>query len=96
MTALPQFRFRLYLAGTTENSQLARANLTALCREHFAGQYTIEVINVLVDPLRAQRDGAFITPMLVKHDPTPVVRIIGTLNDPELLLRSLGREPVVL
>ena len=87
-----QFRFRLYVAGTTANSVQAITNLMALCRAQWPDRHEVEVVDVLRHPFRAQADGVFITPMLVKHAPAPVCRIIGTLSQPEKVLRALGEE----
>ena len=47
------FEFRLYVAGVTRNSELARANLAILCATLTPGQYAVEVVDVLEEPDRA-------------------------------------------
>ena len=84
------FKFRLYLAGNTPNSVLARANLGALCRLHLPGRYMIEVVDVTKEPKRALTDGIFMTPSLIKLAPSPVRMIVGTLNRSDSLLEALG------
>ena len=59
------FKFRLYIAGGTENSGQALANLTALCDTHLQDRHEIEVVDVLRDPRRALADSVFMTPALV-------------------------------
>lgn len=90
MKSAARFGLRLYVAGTTSNSVQAIANLTVFCRTHLPDRHDIEVIDVLRHPHRAQQDGVFITPMLIKYAPTPVGRIIGTLGQPEKLGQALG------
>jgi len=85
-----EFRFRLYVAGDAPNSVLARANLNALCRSHFAGAFEIEVVNVLRERTRALADRVRLTPTLIKLAPGPMKRIVGTLADPRRVLRALG------
>lgn len=85
-----RFGFRLYVAGTTSNSVQAIANLTHLCRAHLPDRHEVEVIDVLRHPHRAQAEGVFITPMLVKHAPAPACRVVGTLSQPEKLVQALG------
>ena len=43
----PQWQLRLYVAGQTAKSIVALANLQRFCEEHLAGQYSIEVIDLL-------------------------------------------------
>ena len=84
------FKFRLFVAGDTQNSADALDNLTALCKAHLAGHYEIEVVDVFRDSQRARADGIRMTPALVKFAPSPEQRIIGTLSDTAHVLRILG------
>ncbi len=56
------FKFRLYIAGDTQNSVQALANLTALCEVRLSNHYEIEVVDVLREPKRALADAIFMTP----------------------------------
>ena len=84
------FKFRLYIAGDTENSVQALANLTALCELSLSNHYEIEVVDVLQEPKRALADGIFMTPTLVKLAPLPVKKIVGTLSESGRILKVLG------
>jgi len=88
------FRLRLYIAGGTQNSAQAVANLTALCHAHLPDRYNIELVDVLRDPKRALEDQIFMTPTLVKLAPPPVGRIVGTLNEAQFVLNALGVVPL--
>ena len=88
------FKFRLYVAGDAQNSAQAVANLTLLCRTHLAGQHEIEVVDVFREPKRALADGILMTPTLVKLEPYPIRRIVGTLSQTTVLLQALGLEVV--
>ena len=88
------FEFRLYVAGGTENSAAALVNLTNLCRAHLPDIHRIEVVDVFRNPKRALADRIFMTPALVKVGPLPVCTIVGTLSCTELVLQTLGLEPV--
>jgi circadian clock protein KaiB len=85
-----KFNFRLYIAGDTQNSAQARANLAAICRNHLSGLHEIEIVDVLKEPQRALADGIFMTPTLVTLGPAPARKIVGTLNQPETVLQALG------
>lgn len=82
--------FRLYLAGGAPNSVRALANLHAFCGKHFPGTHRIEVIDVLLEPLRALEDAILVTPTLLKISPAPDMQIIGNLSAEEEVLRALG------
>ena len=83
------FKFSLYVAGGTQNSASAVANLTTLCRKHLPDRHVIEIIDVFREPKRALADGILMTPTLIKLWPSPVRRIIGALSDTQSLLVAL-------
>lgn len=84
------FRFRLYVAGDTQNSAQAVSNLTMLCRAKLPNQHQIEIVDVLREPMRALKDHIHMTPTLVKLAPSPVRTIVGTLSQTQPLLQALG------
>jgi circadian clock protein KaiB len=86
------FKFRLYVAGDTPNSQQAEENLRAICRTHLSGQHEIEIVDVLREPKRALADAVFMTPTLLKLAPLPTRRIVGTLSQLSTVLLALGLE----
>jgi circadian clock protein KaiB len=88
------FKFRLYVAGDAHNSGQAVANLTAFCRAYLPGRHHIEIVDVFKDPRRALADSVFMTPTLVRLTPAPVLRIVGTLNQTQPLLQTMGLEGV--
>ena len=94
MSRTSMFKFRLYVAGDTQNSAEARANLTAICRDHLSGQHEIEIVDVLKEPMRAVADGILMTPTLFKFAPAAAKKIVGTLSQTETVLQALGLETV--
>lgn len=83
------WRLRLYVAGQSPKSLDAFANLKALCEEHLAGQYEMEIVDLLEDPAMAVRDNVLAVPTLVRLLPPPSRRIIGTLSDTHRVLSYL-------
>jgi len=74
-------RLRLYVTGQSPNSARALANLESICQELLGcGQYELEVVDILLDPLRAVNDQIIVTPTLVKL-PLPSVQIVGDLSE---------------
>lgn len=83
---------RLYVAGSAPNSLHALANIHAICAEHFASGYELEVVDLLEHPRRALDDGIIVTPTLIRLSPLPLRRLIGNLNDTgQALLVLKGR-----
>jgi len=87
------WNLRLYVAGQTQKSIKAFANLKKICEEHLAGEYRIEVIDLLKNPQLAKGDQIVAIPTLVRKLPEPLKRIIGDLADTERVLVGLDIRP---
>ncbi|HEX6212658.1 MAG TPA: circadian clock KaiB family protein [Methylomirabilota bacterium] len=83
------YQLRLYVAGQTERSLMAIANLRRICEEHLAGRYTIEVIDLKEQPYLARHDNILAIPTLVRRLPEPLRRIVGDLSNVERTLVGL-------
>lgn len=83
------YELRLYVAGQTPKSLTAFANLKKLCEEHLAGQYHIEVVDLLKHPQLASGDQILAIPTLVRKLPEPIKKIIGDLSNTERVLVGL-------
>jgi circadian clock protein KaiB len=79
----------LYVAGQSPKSLRAIENLTVICEEHMAGEYEIEVIDLLEQPRLAKGDEIVAVPTLIRALPEPVRRIIGDLSDTDRVLVGL-------
>jgi circadian clock protein KaiB len=87
------WNLRLYVAGQTAKSMTAFANLKKVCEEHLAGKYTIEVVDLLVNPQLARGDQIVAIPTLVRKLPEPIRKIIGDLSNTERVLVGLQLRP---
>jgi circadian clock protein KaiB len=81
---------RLYVAGSTPKSVRAFANLKQICETHLAGDYRIEVVDLLENPTLAEGDQIIAIPTLVRQLPPPVRKIIGDLSQTERVLVGLN------
>jgi circadian clock protein KaiB len=90
------WELRLYIAGQTPKSILALKNITKYCRENLDGKYTIEIVDLLVNPHLAEGDQIFAIPTLVRKFPVPLRRIIGDLSNEEKVLLGLNIRPAVV
>jgi len=83
------WQLRLYVAGQSPKSVAAFANLKRLCEEHLAGEFEIEVIDLIENPRLAKDDQIVAIPTLVRKLPEPIRKIIGDLSDTERTLVGL-------
>lgn len=89
----PSYLLKLYVAGQTPKALTAFANLKNICEEYLAGQYQIEVIDLLVNPTLAKDDQILALPTLVRKLPEPIRKIIGDLSNTERVLVGLDIKP---
>ncbi len=85
-----EYKFELYVAGDGIRSRTAIETLIRMCEERLAGRHELEVIDVLVDPERAESAKILATPTLLRREPTPSIRIIGDLTLTTSVLAKLG------
>lgn len=84
-----KWQLRLYVAGQTPKSVTAFANLKRLCEEYLAGEFEIEVIDLIENPRLAKDDQIVAIPTLVRKLPEPIRKIVGDLSDTERTLVGL-------
>jgi circadian clock protein KaiB len=89
-----EWELRLYVAGQTQKSIAAFANLKHICEEHLKGQYRIEVIDLVKNPQLARGDQILAIPTLVRKLPKPMKKIIGDLSNTERVLVGLDVRPL--
>jgi circadian clock protein KaiB len=90
---VPEWQLRLYVAGQTAKSTAAFDNLKRVCETHLAGRYSIEVVDLLVNPRLAAGDQILAVPTLVRKFPEPIRKIIGDLSNEERVLVGLDVQP---
>jgi len=72
---------RLYVAGNAPNSLAAVGNLRAALQELGRADVELEVLDVFDGVERALADGVLVTPLLIRVQPGPPVRVMGSLSD---------------
>ena len=88
-----EWQLRLYVAGQTAKSTAAFQNLKRVCETHLAGRYSIEVVDLLLNPRLAAGDQILAVPTLVRKFPEPIRKIIGDLSNEERVLVGLDVQP---
>lgn len=81
---------KLYITGQSSLSSASVRNLLRCCREHLAGRYDVQVIDICQQPELARAAQIIATPTLVRTRPVPVRRFIGNLSDRQQMLAGLG------
>ncbi|EAW34910.1 circadian clock KaiB family protein [Lyngbya sp. PCC 8106] len=81
---------RLFVSGHSLATERTLATLHQLLERSVNHPYTLKVIDVLKHPEQAEADQISATPTLIKVWPEPIRRIVGELNDVEMILRLLG------
>ena len=91
--ALSKYLLRLFVTGASSRTGTAIANLRRICEQELAGQYDLEIIDVLQFPELAEDEKILATPTLIKSLPLPLRRVIGDLSDKEKVLLGLEVHP---
>jgi len=86
-------RLTLYVAGDTARSATAIRNLERLRDRHLCDDVAIEIVDVVLDPERAESTRILTTPTLVRDAPAPPRRVTGDLGDTERVMVVLGIAP---
>jgi circadian clock protein KaiB len=86
----------LYVVGSSATSKLAFVNIKQICEEHVKGDYSIDVIDLLEEPLVAERDQIFAVPTLVRRHPLPLRKLIGDLSNHGKVIAGLGMMPILV
>jgi circadian clock protein KaiB len=84
------YALRLFVSGHSLATERTLATLHQLLERSVSHPYTLKVIDVLKHPEQAEVDQISATPTLIKVWPKPIRRIVGELNDVDMILRLLG------
>jgi circadian clock protein KaiB len=81
---------RLYLSSRSTGVTPVVGAVQSLIERLPRADVQLEVVDVFEDPARAKQDRVIATPTLIKASPPPELRLIGSIGDPEAVLRHLG------
>ncbi|MFP4355457.1 MAG: circadian clock KaiB family protein [Phycisphaerae bacterium] len=82
----------LFVASREINSEMARRNLEAFCRDKLFGNCQFDTVDVFEDMELAVREGIIVTPALLITRPEPRRVIVGNLSNIEQLADILNIE----
>lgn len=90
----PEWQLILYIAGQTPKSIKALDNVKKYAEEYLKDKYSIEIIDLLLNPQLAEGDQILAVPTLVRKVPEPIRKIIGDLSNEERVLVGLNIKPL--
>ena len=88
-----RYVLRLYVAGRSQKSRRAVANIEAFCEENLKGRFDLEIVDVYENPVLAKGDQILAVPTLIRRLPLPLRRFIGDLSRKEKLIVGLDLRP---
>jgi circadian clock protein KaiB len=77
-------------------SRAALANLTMIGQEYTQGQYRVQVVDLIKNPLLAEGNQILAVPALIRELPIPMRQIIGDLSRQEHILVGINLYPASL
>lgn len=81
---------QLYVSGMSVKSMEAIENIKRFCSEYLHDAYELETIDLYKNPGAASEHQIVFSPSLVKKHPLPKKILIGTFEDTEKMIKSLG------
>jgi circadian clock protein KaiB len=84
-----KYVLRLYVTGMTPRSLTAISRIKAICEDHLAGRYELEVIDIYEQPTLAKGEQIVAAPTLIKKLPLPLRRLVGDLSNKQRVLLGL-------
>lgn len=87
---MDHYIFTLYVAGESELAARALANFDRLIRARLSDRCSLRTVDVLKEPRLARANRVVATPLLVRDQPLPVVKILGDLSHEAKIIAQLG------
>ena len=84
-----RYLLRLYVTGTSRNSERAIVNIRKICEDHLQGRYELEIVDIAQHPTLAEGEQIIAAPTLIKKQPLPLRRFIGDMSQTERILLGL-------
>ena len=85
-----RFVLCLIIAGATPRSRRAVTNLRAICDQHLAGRFELEIVDIYQQPELAATLQVVVAPTLLRREPPPPRRLVGDLSEINRILTALG------
>ena len=84
------YSFVLFVVGNSLRSSQAEQNFRRMADQRLEGRYEIAVVDVTLDPERAERERILTTPTVLKSRPGPPRKVTGDLSDMDKVMLALA------
>jgi circadian clock protein KaiB len=89
-SGMNKYVLQLYVNGNSLTSVEAIDTINSICKENLKGNCEIEIIDIQLDPDKAEEAAILAIPTLIRKWPLPETRIIGALSIKTRVLTGLG------
>ncbi len=83
------YSLRLFVTGSSPRSSAAVAAIRHICDTYLAGHFDLEVVDLYQQPSAAHGEQIVAAPTLIRNEPKPVRRMVGSLTDRDRVLAGL-------
>ncbi len=87
---MAKYSIQLFISGETQTSLKAKEMMDSICTDYLKGDCTIEIIDILLHPEKAEEEGILAIPTLIRKWPLPEIRLIGALTIKIRIVTGLG------
>lgn len=88
-----EYRLRLFVTGNTSRSLHAITHITEICEARLKGHYCLEVVDIYQQPGKAKEEDIVAVPTLIKYQPLPRRRLVGSMANTPRILQALDLQP---
>jgi circadian clock protein KaiB len=76
---LQRYRLQLFITGMSPRSTEAVVSVKAILEDLLEGQYDLEIVDLYEQPERARESDVIASPTLIKQEPLPARRLVGSM-----------------
>jgi len=84
------YSLKLFIAGNEPNSVKAKEIVQQICETYLRDKFNLDIIDVYEDYKAALDHKIMVVPALIVHSTQIKTTIVGSLNNPENLVKKLG------
>lgn len=88
-SAPDQYRYCLFVSGSTARSQQSIKVVRTVFDKYVGGNYTFAVIDVINNPEQALSERVYVTPTLIRYGPPPARRFVGDFTSESILAAKM-------
>jgi circadian clock protein KaiB len=88
------YRLRYYITGRSQSSQVSIEHLKKILDKKIGKYYHLKVIDILKNPVIAEKKKIVVTPLLERILPKPIRRIVGDLSDKDKVIVGLDLDSI--